>query len=211
MKCRSSLIRTPFYPHTILLIFLVVTASVITVPAQLNSNTITGFIWGTNRSVVAQIPVEVTNEVGQVLQRTRTDGSGRYGFSGLSSGRFTIRVLPFGTNYEEQSAEVEIVNIARGSGSTSDNAQKDFYLRIRKTGPDRAQKSGTVFVQEVPPTAKKDFDRAVAELENNRPDEGIKYLLAALKTFPDYHQALEVLGQQYIKKQNYEYAGAVYL
>jgi len=179
--------------------------------AQINTNSITGFVWAPNRTVVAQVPVEVTNELGQVLQRTRTDGTGRYGFSGLSSGRFTVRVLPYGTNYEEQLGEVEIINIARGSGSTSDNAYKDFHLRVRKTEAGRAMRTGTVFAQEVPAEAKKDFEKALAEIENNRLDEGIQYLLAALKTFPDYHQALEVIGQQYMKKQNYEYAHAAFL
>ena len=176
-----------------------------------NRNTITGFVFTQDRVPVGQIPVEVMNEVNQVLQRTRTDGSGRYFFGGLSSGRFTVRVMPYGTNLEEQSQEVEIINIPRPGGSTSDQAFKDFYLRVRKTGPDVKPISGTIFAQEVPAEAKKLYEKGLDELESNRTDAGIQSLLNAVKTFPEYYVALERLGREYIKQQNYEYARAVFI
>ncbi|MBX7053517.1 MAG: carboxypeptidase-like regulatory domain-containing protein, partial [Pyrinomonadaceae bacterium] len=118
-------------------------------------NTVNGFVFDSQRTPVTQIPVEITNEVGQVLGRTKTDGSGRYFFGGLSSGRFTIRVLPYGTDFEEQAADVEIVNFVRQGSSTSDSAQKDFYLRSRRRNPESRSVTGTLFAQEIPDEAKK--------------------------------------------------------
>lgn len=194
----------------IFVVSILILAATLFTPAQNYRNTITGFVFSPERAPITQIPMEVTNEVGQILQRTKTDGTGRYFFSGLSAGRFTVRALPYGTNYEEQSQDVEIVNFVRPGSSTSENAYKDFYLRLRKTGPER-QLSGTVFAQETPDEAKKHYDRAVTELEANKQEAAIKSLLSALKSFPDYYAALDRLGREYIKQQKYDHARAVFL
>lgn len=180
------------------------------IAAQNYRNTITGFVFTPDRSPISQIPVEVTNEVGQILQRTRTDGTGRYFFTGLSAGRFSIRVLPYGTDFEEQVGEVEIINFVRPGSQTSDNAHKDFYLRSRRR-PDSKSVTGTLFAQEIPTEAKKLYQKAVDDLVQNRTDVGIEGLLKALKIFPDYYLALDRLGAEYVRKQNFDYARAVFI
>lgn len=174
-------------------------------------NTVNGFVFDSQRTPITQIPVEITNEVGQVLGRTKTDGSGRYFFGGLSSGRFTIRVLPFGTDFEEQAADVEIVNFVRQGSSTSDSAQKDFYLRSRRRNPESKSVTGTLFAQEIPAEAKKAYERGVSELDNNRPVQGMELLLQAVKIFPDYYLALERLGREYVALQKFDFARAAFL
>ncbi len=174
-------------------------------------NTVNGFVFDSQRTPITQIPVEITNEVGQVLGRTKTDGSGRYFFGGLSSGRFTIRVLPFGTDFEEQAADVEIVNFVRQGSSTSDSAQKDFYLRSRRRNPESKSVTGTLFAQEIPAEAKKAYERGVSELDNNRPVQGMELLLQAVKIYPDYYLALERLGREYVALQKFDFARAAFL
>jgi tetratricopeptide (TPR) repeat protein len=173
-------------------------------------NSISGFVFDTQRNPVTQIPVEVLNEVNQTLQRTRTDNSGRFFFSGLSAGRFNIRVLPYGTNFEEQSQEVEIVNFVRPGSSTSENAQKDFYLRLRRDAKEANAVTGTLFAQDIPQEAQKFYNKALSDLENKRDQAGIQELLNAIKVFPDYFLALERLGREYINQQKYDYAQAVF-
>ena len=102
-------------------------------------------------------------------------------------------------------------NKSRPGGSTSDQAFKDFYLRVRKTGPDVKPISGTIFAQEVPADAKKLYEKGIDELESNRTEAGIQSLLNAVKAFPEYYVALERLGREYIKQQNYVYALAVFI
>lgn len=176
-----------------------------------NRNTITGFVFDQQRNPVTQASVEVTNEVNQVLQRTKTDGTGKYFFSSLSAGRFTIRVLPFGTNFEEQSQEVEIINFVRPGSSTSENAQKDFYLRLRRVNSPGRFLTGTVFAQEVPAEARKLYEKAISDFESRSNETAMHALLDAVKIFPDYYLAIKRLGLEYIKLQKFDYAQAAYL
>lgn len=165
-------------------------------------NTITGHVFDPQRKPVGQIHVELMDEVYRVIQRTRTDGSGRFLFVGLSAGRFIIRVLPLGTNLEEQSQEIEIINFVRPGSQTSENAQKDFYLRVRRDS-NNPSVTGTIFAQEVPDEARKKYEKAVVDLDDKKTEEGIVGLQAALKIFPDYYSALERLGRVYIINQKY--------
>lgn len=178
-----------------------------------NRNTISGFVFDSQRNPVSQTYVEVTNEVNQVLQRVRTDGSGRYFFTGLSTGRFTLRVLPYGTNLVEQSQDLEIISFPRGGGGwISENAQaRDFYLRVRRDAQDERSVTGTIFVQDIPKDAKKYYEKALAEFDTGKTETGIQDLLNALKIYPDYFLVLERLGQEYIKQQQYDFARAVFL
>ena len=99
------------------------------VEAQLpgfSGSTVSGFVFDPQRRPVAQVPVELINDVNGVIQRMRTDGSGRFLFRGVSQGRFQVRVLPLGTNYEEQTQEIEIYGISGSGQPLRDNIQKDF-------------------------------------------------------------------------------------
>ena len=179
--------------------------------AQILRNTLTGFVFDQQRKPVSNIPVELANELGQVLQRIRTDGSGRFFFRGLSSGRFSVRIVPVGTNFEEQSGEIEIVNISRPGSANSENAQKDFYLRVRRNGSESKSVTGTLFAQDVPDEAKKAYEKGISEFEGNRAETGMAALLDAVKIYPDYYLALERLGREYVKQEKYDYARAAFM
>lgn len=166
-------------------------------------STVSGFIFDFQRKPLSEIQVELMNEVNAVLTRTRTDNSGRYFFRGLSPGRFYVRVLTLGTNFEEQTQEIEIAGIGISGRSLGDNIQKDFYLNQKKQNPGKVENK-VVFTQDIPEEAKVVFNRAVSDLENKRVENGIKELENALKIFPDYFLALERLGLERIKQQKYE-------
>ncbi len=179
-------------------------------PFSQNRNTITGQVFDEQRRPIAQVYVELQNEVYSTLARSRTDGSGRFLFTNLSSGKFYVRVLPYGTNFEEQTQEVEMVSFVTAGRSTSENAQKDFYLRLRRNESESRKITGTVFVQDVPRQAQKSYKKAVSYLEENQIEAGIKELQNALKLFPDYFLALERLGSQFVKLQKYTDAQEIY-
>ena len=209
MNCRRTSIKIPRTAQ-LLLTALCLLAAAEAAAAQ-NRNTISGFVFTSDRRPVPNTYVELSNEVYQILKRTRTDGSGRYFFGGLSSGRFFVKVLPLGTDLEEQTQDVEIVSIPRPGGATSDQAQKDFYLKARRSGPEVKPVAGTIFAQEVPEEARKLYEKAVDDLENDRTESGTRSLLASLKVFPEYYLALDRLGLEYIRQENYEYARAVFI
>ncbi len=174
-------------------------------------NSVTGHVFGNDRRPVPDVTVELLDDLSRTISRQRTNASGRYAFYGLSSGRFRVRVLPFGTQYEEQEQDLEIVNFARTSGvgdtrvlgSTSE--VKDFYLSIRKISTGLSAPA-TVFAQEVPEAARKLYKEAVEDLENRRNQEAYDGLKAALEIFPKYFMALETLGAEYVKAGHFEAA-----
>lgn len=166
-------------------------------------NTITGFVFDPHRRAVAQVHVELLNDVNGILQRIRTDVSGRFVFRGVSPGRFQVRVLPLGTVYEEQTQEVDTTG-----RPGRDTIQIDFYLRLRKSAV--ASSTSVIFAQEVPDEAKLLFQRAVADLDRDRVADGIAGLENSLKIFPEYYLALERLGLIHLTQQQYEKAVAVF-
>lgn len=173
--------------------------------APQNRSSITGFVFNESRRPAADIFVELLDDVGVTISRARTTASGRFSFGGLAYGRYKIRVLPLGTDYQEQVREVELVQVSAIPGSGADQQQVDIYLRLRpgaNAGPLAAP--GAVFAQEVPEAAAKLYNRAVVELREKREKEGYESLKRALEIFPDYYLALDRLGTEYVVRGYYE-------
>lgn len=171
-------------------------------------STVSGFVFDPNRRPVRDIRIELMNEVNSVLQRTRTDGSGRFLFSNLSSGRFIIKVLSVGTDFEEQTQDIEIAGIGAFGRQLMDHLQKDFHLRFKKENAPAG--AGAIFVQEVPDEAKLIYEGAVSDLEGNRVKAATDRLESALKVFPTYYSALEKLGFIYMSQQKFENARDIF-
>ena len=111
MKISQTLCRPFLYGISVCLLLI---AASFTTFAQPRS-TISGYVFGPGRIPVSQVAVELRNDFDSVIGRTRTGASGQFTFLGVPSGRFTVTVLPLGTNFEEQSKGVEIAGIgARG-------------------------------------------------------------------------------------------------
>ena len=175
-------------------------------------NSISGHIFGTQREPLSDVTVELLDDFSRSIGRVRTDSSGRYFFNRISAGRFRVRVLSLGTDFQEQEQEVEIQNMtrtdSRGNSVTSAfaNVQRDFYLRPRRTNniPNKAE---TIFVQEIPADAKKLYDEAVKLLDDpGKSQQGLEKLKSSVELFPDYYNALERLGAEYIKSKHFRVA-----
>ena len=69
-------------------------------------NSISGIVFGESRTPVVDTYVQLLDENGTTITQTRTNGSGRFAFYGLSNGRFKVKVFPVGTDYMEQIQEV---------------------------------------------------------------------------------------------------------
>jgi tetratricopeptide (TPR) repeat protein len=176
--------------------------------ASAQGNSISGHVFGADRRPVADVDVELLDDLSRTLQRIRTNASGRFFFYRLPAGRFKVRVLPFATDYEQQEQDIEIVNFTRGTGSGDDrilgaaNEQRDFYLRLRKGAALGTPE--TIFVQEVPPAAKKLYEVAIDNLKQKRLNDAYTALKSSLEIFPKYFAALELLGTEYLKAGHYE-------
>ncbi len=201
MKCgNAKWARTLVF--ALLLIVPVLSGTSLKIQAQGFGNSISGRVIGIERRPLSDINVELLDEYSRTISRTRTNGSGFYSFSGMGQGRFAVRVLPYGTDYEEQENSVEIVNISRQSASGGiqtggfASEQSDFSLRLKKGVP--LQNVTPLFAQDVPKEAKKLYEKALADLDAKREKEAQDNLRAALEIFPKYYAALERLGTEYI-------------
>lgn len=162
-------------------------------------NSISGHVSDERRSPIPDLQVELLNDVDSVIQRTKTDSSGLFAFRRLTNGVFQIRVQTYGTSYIGQTSRVQLER-------TRAFEQVDFVLATKKTASISAT-AGAIFVQEVPEQARKEFERGAALLQKNQQRrEGLETLKKAIELFPRYFEALELLGTEYVKLQEYESA-----
>ncbi|MGI8657056.1 MAG: carboxypeptidase regulatory-like domain-containing protein [Pyrinomonadaceae bacterium] len=175
-------------------------------------NSISGHVFDTSRRPVAQLYVELLDDVYSSLGRTRTDGSGYYSFRGMSAGTYKVKILPYGTDFVEQVQEVTLTNFTIGSGTNArtmggDSAQLDFTLRAKANNSAATGATGVpgvIFVQEVPNAARKLYEKAIGEFDKKRDEAGLEQLKKAVEVFPGYYMALDRLGTEYVKREQFE-------
>jgi hypothetical protein len=167
-----------------------------------NRSTISGYVFAPGRAPVAQAAVELRNDVSSVIARVRTDASGHFIFRGVPSGRFVVTVMPLGTDFQEQSQDVEIAGVGVRGQLIPDNPQLDFHLKVRK-GSEPTGVNEVVFAQEVPEEAKRLYKSAILDLDGSRTELGISELKRSIEIFPTYLQALERLGAEQLKQERF--------
>jgi len=170
---------------------------------QTNSNFVSGHVSNDQRVPLADVRVELLNEVDSVIRTVKTDGSGLFVFRKLSDGTFQVRVQTSGTNYVSQTKRVDL---ARPHGFGAAFEELDFTLTTagKSSG---AIKPGVVFVQEVPEAARKQYQKGSELLEkSNKRQEAFAALKSAIDIFPQYFDALEMLGTEQVKDAQYEAA-----
>jgi tetratricopeptide (TPR) repeat protein len=174
-------------------------------------STISGVVYDNQRNPLADVDVELLDDLSRSFNRTRTSESGRYEFSNLRDGRYAVRVMPFRYDLVEDSATVEITTITSVSDQIGNSFfTQDFYLKSKKGGLGTTG-TGVVFAQEIPKEAGKAYESAVRELAKKNVDGGILKLREAVKSFPNYYQALQRLGMELFIKQKYGEAVQVFL
>ena len=117
-----------FYGTSFLFIFLSIQASSY-LYAQTNTNSISGIVYSVSGIPVSDVYVELLSDRGSTLTRAKTNGVGLFYFRGLPTGYYRVRVLTFGTNYEEQIRRVALIGVSSVPGRGSVNEQVDFYLK----------------------------------------------------------------------------------
>ncbi|HEX8564090.1 MAG TPA: tetratricopeptide repeat protein [Pyrinomonadaceae bacterium] len=168
-------------------------------------NRIEGLVFDPNRNPVNDVRVELLDEVGSQISNTQTRAGGRFSFIGVTPGRFLLRVIPMGKNFLEETKEVEVYSSRRGS---SDTAYVDIYLRYDKRAATenlQDRHPETIFVQDIPPDAKKLYESSIESLKKNQ-DKGISELEEAVRIFPTYFDALNSLGREYVSRKDYKKA-----
>jgi len=190
-------------------IFISVLVALVLTPAsartlQTNSNTISGHVSNEQHMPLADLRVELLNEVDSVIRTVKTDGSGLFIFRKLSDGAFQVRVQTSGTTYVSQTKRVEL---ARPHGFGAASEELDFILTAKGNTGATTARPGVVFVQEVPEAARKQYQKGSDLLEkSNKRQEALAALKSAIDIFPLYFDALELLGTEQVKDGVYDAA-----
>ena len=168
--------------------------------AQAGRSAITGTVFMESRRPIADVWVELLDDFNSSINRSKTDASGRFAFNNLLNGNYRIRVLPYGTDYQEQTIEVTLVSVSAIPGRPGADRQNiDIYLKLNSRAPAGpfAVGPGVVFAQQVPDEAQKNYQEGLRLLREKNEKEGFAKLKKALEIFPTYYLALDRLGAEY--------------
>lgn len=166
-------------------------------PVAQQANSISGHVSNERHAPIPDLQVELLNDIDSVIQRTKTDSSGLFVFRRISTGIFQIRVQTYGTTYVGQTKRVQLER-------TRAVEQVDFVLGTNRPASAAA---GVVFVQEVPEEARKQYEQGTALLQRTEQrNEALATLKKAIEIFPAYFDALQLLGGEYVKLQEFESA-----
>lgn len=123
-----------------------------------------------------------------------TDNQGRFNFPGLTPGAYQVIVEGDGNRYETTTANVEVF--------PSSPALLTITLKEKKDGRTKGNNSvsATELDTEIPPKAKKEFERASAAVAENKPTEAMIHLRQAIAIYPRYLKARNDLGAQLLEQ-----------
>lgn len=177
---------------------------------QQGRNSIEGRIVTADNRILENVRVFLLNDGYSQLKQTYADGSGRYQFRGLNAGDYYVQVEPAGSGYERQTQRVEVNPFTLGRRPGAEIFRVDFVLK-----PEKASKitttvekvppsNGLMFYQEVPAPAKAAYELGLQSLSKADLKTAEVDLIQAIRIFPDYYEALEVLGSEYVKHSAYD-------
>lgn len=167
---------------------------------------VVGTVRDDNGRAVPSIRVSLEDENSQPIRTLFADSSGRFKFPGLRAGNYRLRAETAGLPYEENSQRIELYSIRSSDANPSTTEETnvfDITLKRKRSAPESSP--AVIFAQEVPPAARDEFNRAASNISKD-PESGIQSLKKAIEIFPDYYDALELLGTEYLEKGNFDNA-----
>jgi tetratricopeptide (TPR) repeat protein len=190
-------------------ILIIIGLCILTAGAQAGS-TIEGRVTGPNHQSLANVRVTLQTDTYAEREMVYTDGSGRFRFRGVPAGVFYVVVESLDGSYEKQSRQVDInpANIRRDSSGRLTGGEyfyEDFSLKPRRLDGGLGMAPGkpaAVFAQQVPEPARREYEAALKNFDSNKAAEGMAALKHAVELFPDYYDALDRLGGEYVRQHD---------
>ena len=170
-------------------------------------NTIEGRVTNSEGHALSAMRVFVKDEGYAQAGTALTDGAGRFRFVNLKSGNYVVEVEPGATDYERQEQRVQARAFNERRSGGGEVFRVEFVLLAKKSGTrvNAGRPVGSnrvIFHQDVPEQAKRDYDLGVSSLEKGSFDDAVKFLKLAIEVFPDYYDALERLGTEYVTHED---------
>lgn len=181
----------------------IILLSLLSTPSTFQKFVIIGTVSDTTGRSVPNVRVLAIDENFQPIRTIFVDASGQFFVRGLSPGRYQFRVETTGTPYQEYETgwiELQALRVRPGG---SENYPLDIVLKF-KSNKSSEPRGETVFVQNVPENARALYERGAKSFHDGQIDAGVAALKQALDLFPNYFQALELLGKEQVKAGRYE-------
>jgi len=181
-------------------------------PSLQAHNTIEGRVTTADNRPVTNAQVTLQNEGYSPVGSALTDATGRFRFMNLRSGNYTVVVEPGTNDFERQSQRVEAQAFnERRRGGGGEVFRVDFVVKPRRSPNPVDHRAGVdpntvIFHQEIPENARKEYERGLKSVEKGDSNSATQALKRALDLFPDYYDALELLGTEYVKRKDYNAA-----
>jgi len=176
-------------------------------------NSIEGRITTPEKTPLNNVRVFLLNDTYGQSGQTYTDGSGRYQFRNIGSGNYYVEVEASGTGYERQTQRIEVNPYDPSGRGGAEIFRLDFVLKPEKLARSAGTGSGiapasdsVVFVQEIPPAAKEAYEQGAQSIKKEDLKVAEVDLTHAIELFPDYYDALELLGTEYVKHAYFDSA-----
>lgn len=172
-------------------------------------NTVEGQVFSQAHQPLANVRVALLDDGYSQLMTVYTNTIGRYQFTNVLNGNYYVQVEPMGKDFERQSQRLQVQSMSRvGGGQTF---RLDFVLIPKgqtdsKTSDAVTKAKSTVFYQEVPDAAKKEYEKGIKSLEGKKNTEAMGFFRRAVEIFPDYYDALEHLGSESVEQRDYQSA-----
>ncbi|HYK22540.1 MAG TPA: tetratricopeptide repeat protein [Pyrinomonadaceae bacterium] len=138
---------------------------------------------------------------GGLVAETTTDRNGRFTFIGIASELYIVSVRVPGFNEIQEQVDLRT--------QVSDYVQLQLVAEVRNVRVQPAAKRPAVVDANVPQAARTEFEKGRhAVLEEKNLDKGILRLENATRLYPQYLEALFLLGTAYMDKQDWAKAEA---
>lgn len=172
-------------------------------PPQGGIARIEGRVLGPGNQPIERVRVQLLNDgyspVGRAIY---TDGSGRFRFV-VQGGQYYVDIEPAELPYERKQERIDL-NPSPYS-RTGEVFFVDVVLTPRARKASDTELQGVRFYQNVPQKARSEYERGKLLLKD-KPDDAYAAFRSALQIFPDYYEALETLGGEYVKAGYFDYA-----
>lgn len=162
-------------------------------PAQEGSGEINGFVRaaGSNQPVQGTL-VQLQSDMGEIIQQTTAEGTGRFQFSSLRRQLYYVNARAPG--YRETTQRADLFTLRRVTVQL-------FLVRDKEDPPALPAALSVVDERQlrIPEAARREFQDGARELlEKHHPDLSLLHFRKAVELYPEYYEACHLMGTAYM-------------
>src|SRR5947209_6072468 len=135
-----------------------------------------------------KLTVRLERFSGGILDQLPPDAHGKFRFTNLQRGYYTIYVVAPGYKPSQQQADMQVLS----------RSYLVFELVPNKEGA-TSNTSASVINARVPKDAQTEFDKGRASLQDKKAKDAIQHLLKAVELYPEFFEAQFLLGRAYME------------